>query len=75
MYVQTGDDNHPKYKTPFVVFSVANKNDFINLPVPHPNDLQNYVYMHRAVLVPVPAVYFSIRGLFQDRYYMKVSRS
>ena len=30
-------------------------------PRSHPHDLQNYVYMHRAVLVPVPAVYFSNR--------------
>jgi len=30
MFVQTVDNNHPKYKTSFVIFSVANKNEFIN---------------------------------------------
>ena len=30
-------------------------------PCSHPHDLQNYVHMHRTVLVPVPAVYFSNR--------------
>jgi len=33
MIVQTGDKNQPKYKPSFVIFIVANKTDFINLPV------------------------------------------
>jgi hypothetical protein len=32
MFVETGDNNHPKYKSSFVIFSAANENDFINLP-------------------------------------------
>ena len=33
MFVQSGGNNHPKYKPSFVIFSVANESDFINLQV------------------------------------------